>query len=461
MAGCIVGVWHLAALAGGGRRARIFAAVFVATLPSGVLQAVSTQNSYVLAFWMVSFACGIFHLRAASNHKTVYEYAIVSGLSLGLALLTKGTALFFAFPFLIWLGLAVFRQGIRKGSRVFIIIFICVLTLNAGHWIRNWQWFHSPFFPADEATLYRADSMTFGRFFANATWNLAGHLWIPNRAIAAKVQSCVDGANRQFGIPLSDQHLNLPGRGFHILPTSIHEDLSGNPIHLALVIACIAMLLVNGWRGKNMWRRKPGTTWNVSVILTCVILGFAAFCAGVRWLEYNVRLHLPLFVLAGAPVAIVVVEMTSRRILATLTTGLLISCIPYVVANPNHPVFGRHGIFVTPREEQYFLGNRKLSADFRAAADLVGHQPDLRTVGLAVRHQWEYPLWVMLRSRAGHWIDIQAIPADKVPPGVSLPDPGRMSAIITTDDDYAALVWKTGHFSHRRRAGGLMVLQTE
>ncbi len=53
MAGSLVGVSWIAASIGATRRGQIFAALFAVSVPMGVLQASSTQNDYVVAFWAV------------------------------------------------------------------------------------------------------------------------------------------------------------------------------------------------------------------------------------------------------------------------------------------------------------------------------------------------------------------------------------------------------------------------
>jgi hypothetical protein len=40
---------------GANQTGQLIAAVFVATIPMGILQASSTQNDYVLSFWLICF----------------------------------------------------------------------------------------------------------------------------------------------------------------------------------------------------------------------------------------------------------------------------------------------------------------------------------------------------------------------------------------------------------------------
>jgi hypothetical protein len=69
MAGSLVGVSLIARELGGGPFAQLFVAVTAATLPMGILQASSTQNDYVVSFWLAMRriqACTAFSIRSRS-----------------------------------------------------------------------------------------------------------------------------------------------------------------------------------------------------------------------------------------------------------------------------------------------------------------------------------------------------------------------------------------------------------
>ena len=76
----------------------MLAAVITATIPMGILQASSTQNDYVTAFWLV---CLMFYIFRFQTEPSVPS-AVGVGASLGLALLTKPTAYMYAIPLIVW-----------------------------------------------------------------------------------------------------------------------------------------------------------------------------------------------------------------------------------------------------------------------------------------------------------------------------------------------------------------------
>jgi 4-amino-4-deoxy-L-arabinose transferase-like glycosyltransferase len=88
---------------GGDRRAQILTVVVAATIAMGIMQTSSTQNDYVVAFWLVCLVVFVLRLNRQRPGTGLTGEALVVGgaLGLGLALLTKPTAYVFAVPFMV------------------------------------------------------------------------------------------------------------------------------------------------------------------------------------------------------------------------------------------------------------------------------------------------------------------------------------------------------------------------
>ena len=114
-----------------------------ATIPMGIMQASTTQNDYVAALWLV---CLTSALLAIGSHPGPFP-VLGAGASLGLALLTKGTANIFALPFvLVFLAMGRDRTVSRKLEQG-LVIGLCALALNAPQYLRNFELFGSPLGP--------------------------------------------------------------------------------------------------------------------------------------------------------------------------------------------------------------------------------------------------------------------------------------------------------------------------
>jgi Dolichyl-phosphate-mannose-protein mannosyltransferase len=171
MVGSIVGVSLIAKQIGANERGQIFAAVVCATIPMGILQGSSTQNDYVVSFWLV---CFVYYVLLIANNRWSPIDSIVIGGSLGLALLTKGTAYIYALPFCVWLAIALSKQKPNKLSKHVFTIASLVLLLNISQAMRNLNLFGSPIAMGEEK--YTNDFFSISVFLSNIIRNISLHL---------------------------------------------------------------------------------------------------------------------------------------------------------------------------------------------------------------------------------------------------------------------------------------------
>jgi hypothetical protein len=85
------------------RRYKIIAIVLAVTIPEVILQAASTQNDVVVSFFIIT--SWYFGLKTISDGQLKYFVAL--GITIGLCLLTKGTAYVYLFPILLLWGIRV------------------------------------------------------------------------------------------------------------------------------------------------------------------------------------------------------------------------------------------------------------------------------------------------------------------------------------------------------------------
>ena len=97
MVGSILGVSLIAKELGARRSGQLLAAIFVATLPMAILQGSSTNNDHVVSLWIV---CFVYFSLKIMRQGIKPLLLVCLGASLGLAILTKGTAYIYAFSLL-------------------------------------------------------------------------------------------------------------------------------------------------------------------------------------------------------------------------------------------------------------------------------------------------------------------------------------------------------------------------
>ncbi|MBC1296976.1 glycosyltransferase family 39 protein, partial [Nostoc sp. UCD122] len=129
MIGCIIAVSLIAKKLEADLRGQVFSAVITATIPMGILQASSTQNDYVLAFWVI---CLAYYLLSAieAGRRDIWTNSFNIGSTIGLAILSKGTAYFYVFPFLIWFGFYQIKSLRWKIWKTALIVGSISLLLN-------------------------------------------------------------------------------------------------------------------------------------------------------------------------------------------------------------------------------------------------------------------------------------------------------------------------------------------
>jgi 4-amino-4-deoxy-L-arabinose transferase-like glycosyltransferase len=125
---------------GGSTTQQIFAGMISVSIPMAILQSTSTQNDLVTAQWLICFVLMGFNLIQEPRN---YLWTIATGLSLGLACLTKATAFIFALPFCVWFGILLIRKSL-KTVVAGLAIGILVLLINAGFFMRNTLLFSNP-----------------------------------------------------------------------------------------------------------------------------------------------------------------------------------------------------------------------------------------------------------------------------------------------------------------------------
>jgi len=391
MAGCLVGVSAIARRLGATSRGQLFSAVVCATIPMGILQASSTQNDYVTAFWLV---CLTEAALSPASGLTTFRL----GAGLGLALLSKGTSFIFAGPLLLLVvpGLSPLRgRAIRPVHLAFTLLL--AVAVNAPHWARNLATFGSPLGPGSSGSPGREsdrltnEAMSPGMLASNIIRNLSLHAGTPSPRLNRALEAAVARAHDRLRVPIDDPRTTrlYSDTRFRVAGDPTDPDRAGNPLHLLLIVAAVGLIAL-----RPTLRRSPGLVRYGLALAGGALL----FCLVLKWQPWHSRLQLPLFVLAAPLVALALQGSGAVILGSTLLLG--IQAAPPLLHNRLAPLAGRHTVFNTPRINQYFQSfSRRPTARqqaYVAAAELIRGRA-CTEVGLMLDwDQWEHPLWVLL-----------------------------------------------------------------
>lgn len=387
---CVIGVSIITKQLGGNFQAQIIASVFCVTIPMGILQASSTNNDYVVAFWLMCFV--YFTLKNCKQGLST-NTTIFLGLSLGLAILTKGSAYIFAFPFCIWL----FFWGIKnlkwKTIKPISTVALLILLVNLGHYGRNYFLYNSPLGLAAEGELNQKFGL--GVFVTGILKNLSLHADIIRYLHLEKFITPTTGLTNRlieivsdfFGLNPSDPLLMNPKVSrFFVSSLSTYEDIAGNPFHLMLILLSLIILIF-------IWSNKLLIKYGISLLF-----GFLLFASLFTWSPFRCRLHLPLFILFSPFVGVIFSQFFYKKINYFFILLMLVLSYRWIFLNSVRPLIGDNSIFQTPRIEQYFATQRRYQHFYITETQRI-EKNSCQNVGLTFEGtSFEYPLLVLLNQ---------------------------------------------------------------
>jgi hypothetical protein len=384
--GSIVGVSAIGAATGLGSRGQAIAALFCATLPNGILQASGAKNDWLLTVWLVSMV-----------YFAVRRDAPLLGLSLGLALATKGTAYLFAPPLLI-AGLFVAQGGRHAWRQMSAFLVGGVLLINTPQYVRNLRLSGSPLGPdsahGDGVYRWRNEHPGWRSTVSNALRNLSEQLGARSPRWNQAVFRTVIRIHGALGLNPQDTDTTWPGAHFEPPLNANHEANANNRWHL--------LLLGIAWVVAVFTRKRPWMLYGAGLLA-----GALLFCFYLKWQPFLARLELPLFV-AGAPLAASLFDWDGGkpRTWLTILTALVCCFLADTARRPalenwTRPLKGPSSLLVTARDDNYFSdmvqwNNR---ASYVQAVDRTARS-GCRIVGLDIsQNQLEYPFQALLLER--------------------------------------------------------------
>lgn len=384
--GCLSGVSAIAAHWNADGKTQLLTALLTAAIPMAILESSGTQNDLVVSFWLVSLVYwGMVWTKDARGIP-----AVLTGLALGLSVLTKGTGLLFAvIPFL-WLAVSALLRHKFKAVGQILVILLTAALLNLPFALRLQEW--KSLSPGLNRTEFNLTVSGLDPFLAaaNLLRNVGMHLVTPFPTANEKIQQKIYSVAERLHIPLNDPRVSFGDYEFYLSAHPFHEDNAGNPLHMILILTALALLVI-------LFRRLPKGTGGLGI---CVLLNTIAFCLLLKWQPWHGRLHLPLFILA-MPVVGVVLARIHRHSLTLIGLIAFFCSLPWLLFNESRPLAGERSIFTTPRRVQSFANNPGFEHSYHSAVQTLAGE-GCTQAGLTLNGDgWEYPLWPLFQTYAG------------------------------------------------------------
>jgi hypothetical protein len=412
MAGSVIGVSLLASYLGARQKGQLFAALFAATLPMGVLQASGTQTDYVAAFWAVCFA--YFAVSESLRFFSVAESkltlnSVLLAFSFGLGVFSKGTFVACAAPFLLWVAVTlIWKKNWKTMAGLAVLGLAALLLINANLWRNNYHTFGNPLGPAVGhlgSTVF-TPAAVFSTGLRNAAMQMAFDIGPANKALYLTTM----GVHNLLGIDINDPGTTL---GTYRIRYSTNEDFAGNNWHfvlLSVALIYLGVVFIKWIYRKRIRKEKPAVlTEQIEQPLTLILLfagtillSYAVFSALFKWQDTDSRLLLPWF-LTAAPMAGWVFDRVHRYLQAGVVILLAVSSLTVLLSNPSRPLIAsgqNESILTAPRIKTRFNNSPEIMNDYISvvvtARDLGCH-----SIGLGLDSSTpEYLIWAVL-SQSG------------------------------------------------------------
>ncbi|HBR15081.1 MAG TPA: 4-amino-4-deoxy-L-arabinose transferase [Candidatus Omnitrophica bacterium] len=399
MIGSLVGVSLLAQQLGANRRAQILSSLIAATIPMGILQSSSTQNDYVVAFWILSFLN--FALMAKKDPR-LFLISTASS-SLGLAVLTKPTAYIYAFPFLIWFFYALFLKMRRNIWKPVCVLAVILVSLNLGHGLRTIQLYGAPLATGEDA--YRNEVFSIPAWLSNILRNISLHLRTPSQPINEALDKTIRWTHRQLPIDINDPRTTWDKYQFPNV--SLDEDYAGNLPHLFLILLASWLCLS---------RKFPGIK-DIKGYTFSTLSAFLLFCLLLKWQPWHARLHLAFFLIAAPLISILLSSAPRPWPTALVAAVLSVYALPWLFFCNTRPLLGPKNIFHVPRLEQYFAKRPDIHAPYDKTGKYIksGTCADIGLIGNG--DYWEYPFWVFLKENPARPFRVEHVDVENISSG--------------------------------------------
>jgi hypothetical protein len=370
-------------------QAQLFSAVIAATIPMAILQSSSTQNDLVTAAFCLGFAYFLLRfVRTLSFHD-----AIFCALSLGLALLTKGTAYLYCCAIGLTIGAASLLSTTQPKRLVLFsrltVIVIAALVLNVGHISRIYLVYgHIPPNASDITNEEKSATVIFSNMIRNGALHIGTPFPLINSYSFRAIQ-------RLLGDQLNDPGSTLRTTSVSISSFSLHEDYAGNLLHYMLTaLAFLALPFVRISKKRAVYCYAGS-----------VLLGVILYCAVLRWQPWATRYHTALFMLSAPLIAAIFAGFRSfsKRVFVGMAIILFAYSTPFLILNKTRSFAALRNDFILStgdRFKSYFINRPELYADYSTAAKIIMDE-GAEEVGLCLGYDdYEYPLWVLVGREA-------------------------------------------------------------
>jgi 4-amino-4-deoxy-L-arabinose transferase-like glycosyltransferase len=362
------------------QKIRSIAFIVTFTTPSIFMQATSTQNDIVVGFFLL----GTIYTLIRFFKTFRISNGILTGVFIGCALLTKGTAFVYLIPITLIAFMVLIRNIINSNITISKIVpsvsllLLLTLLIPSPHYYRNYALSGDIFGASDD--LYFNQENNVKSIALGLLKNIGNHLSTPFTSDITN--QVVEKAHLMTDIQIDDKKYSYNGIHFKLGTWNHNEDEVSNFLQVILFLVTLIFLILQ-W--KNTTNTFRFTT------LFCIAT-FFIFSFILKWQPWHLRLQVPLFMLMAIPCSMMLVQFKFKKIISSYLFLTSIYCILLMMLNPNRPFIktNKQGKLDT-RFERFFVAMPSYLVEYKKLRyKVVKHIPHEWNVH---GDTWEYPLY--------------------------------------------------------------------
>lgn len=392
----LIGVSLLASSFHFSKQKHIFTLFLVAALPMGILQASSAQNDYIVSVFMVLFFYFILQIVTSPSKENHYHDAVLAGITVGLAALTKATTYVYALGLAPLVLLFLFQRKepffLKRASYVVLILVIGV-AINFYQFYQMQTTFGFFLGSLNENSMsYLNQGVSPKIFTENSLKNILLHINIRNRAFNLKANEVAKGVFTALHLnsnnPLNTWDTKDP---FRIRRSLSDENYTGNMIHFALIVLSVGAFVA--LRATKKYQPNQNLLYLTFATFFSIILFLLIF----KWQPWHSRLHLMYFILLSLFVADIWARHKTRELLVGVVTILIMifSVTPALFMNVTKNIMA-NGIANLHNKRQYLASGHLFGYEQLLPISWRIQEVGCEKVYLSLSaNQFEYPLWAL------------------------------------------------------------------
>lgn len=407
----VMAVFRITLQLGGTRCQGWIAALFLATLPIGILESTSTQNDYVEAVFLVSFISIGIDASRQPRALRLLVFAASAGVLTGFV---KPIGYALGIGYAVWFGVALtYRASLREWLQRVAVVLVVSMVLIGPYMVRFVRGAHV----SELGTMHLSSSFGPKQTLDTLARHIVSNLAIGIPAVDRIVLRIGESLTFQAGLQTYRADTSDPLNPVYTPPDGLavyHEDWGQNPLHVVLLILAAVSCVV---------RPRTTLTQQQLVYTGAWLGGIVTFAALFRFGLWEIRYHLPGFA-AGAPVFALAWPAAWEKLKRTtaLVVVMGLSCIPVLFLNQSRelvtlrrtefPSLGRDRIsyLTQTRLRRLFANQPQLEQPYTDAIDVLARSNATQFGIIIDRDNYEYAVWAMLRSyKRGTSIRIEAV----------------------------------------------------